>query len=115
MSGAGSGPGGQGFNRFLLQRVTPESAPTFLAAPAIGAGVRAEFIDLVGLSVAHEKSVDRQAVARRSWEMMGPSGAHLVKDGEPLTSQAAHEAEMVTRLEAFETEKLPIYRRLGVV
>lgn len=115
VSGTGAGAGGQGFNRFLLQRVTPESAPTFLAAPAIGAGVRAEFIDLVGLSVAHEKAVDRQAVARRSWEMMGPSRAHLVKDGEPLTSQAAHEAEMVTRLEAFETEKLPIYRRLGVV
>jgi hypothetical protein len=113
--GAGAGNGGQGFNRFLLQRVTPENAPTNLAAPAIGAGVWAEFIDLLGLSAARPKGIDRQAVARQSWEMMSASGARLTKDGETLASQAAHEAEMVSLLEAFETEKLPFYRRLGVI
>jgi SAM-dependent methyltransferase len=113
--GGGAGAGGQGFNRLLLQRVTPQGAPTYLAAPAIGAGVRAEFVELVGLSVARDKGADRQAVARRSWEIVNQSGGRLTKDGQPLADQAAHEAEMVRLLEAFEAEKLPIYRRLGVV
>jgi hypothetical protein len=47
--------------------------------------------------------------------MMSASGALLTRDGQPLTDQAAHESEVVTLLEAFEAEKLPLYRRLGVV
>jgi len=111
----GAGEGGQGFNRFLLQGVTPRDAPVYLAAPAIGAGVRAEFVELIGLSAAADKGVDRKAAARRSWDVMSACGARLTKDGRTLADQAAHEAEMARLLEAFEIEKLPIYRRLGVI
>jgi SAM-dependent methyltransferase len=103
------------FNRVLLEQVSVEGAPIYLAAPAVGSGVRVEFVDLLGLGLAGDDKPDRQAAARRSWEMMSAAGASLNKDGEPLTDQAAHEAEMVRLLEVFEREKLPLYRRLGVV
>ena len=113
--GNGAADAAKAFNRVLMERLTVENAPTFLAAPATGAGARVEFVDLLGLGAAGDKGLDRQAVARRSWEMMSASGAQLAKDGQPLTDRAAHEAEMVTLLEAFETDRLPLYRRLGVV
>jgi hypothetical protein len=111
----GAADGAQAFNRMLLERLNLENAPTYLAAPAIGAGVRVELLDLLALKGAGDKRCDHQAQARQSWEMMSASGALLTKNGEVLSSQAAHEAEMVARLKAFETEKLPLYRRLGIV
>ncbi len=106
--------GAKRFNRALVERLTPENAPNFLAAPAIGAGVRVDFADLLGLSAAGGNDADRQALPRRSWEMMSAAGKRLFKDGEPL-EQAAHEAEMAGCLKIFETDKLPLFQRLGVV
>ncbi len=111
---AADADGAKRFNRALVERLTPENAPNFLAAPAIGAGVRVDFADLLGLSAAGGDDADRQALPRRSWEMMSAAGKRLFKDGEPL-EQAAHEAEMAGCLKIFETDKLPLFQRLGVV
>ena len=106
--------GAKAFNRVLLERVF-ENAPTHLAAPAIGTGVKVGPSDLLALSAAGDDAADRPALARRSWDLMSARGLRLIKDGEAVTDQAAHEVEMVARLKAFETEKLPLYQRLGIV
>lgn len=112
-AGDGVADAGKGLNRVLLERAF-DNAPTHLAAPAIGTGVKVGFIELLALS-ATGAPADHQALARRGWDLMSASGSRLTKDGATLTDRAAHEAEMVVRLKAFETEKLPLYRRLGVV
>ncbi|MGH6909684.1 MAG: class I SAM-dependent methyltransferase [Phenylobacterium sp.] len=113
--GDGDADGARGFNGALLERLTIDNAPTYLAAPVIGAGVRVELLDLLALKGAADKASDHKAQARQSWEMMSAAGALLTKDGQILSDQAAHEAEILARLKAFEAEKLPLYRRLGVI
>jgi hypothetical protein len=103
------------FNRALLDRMAVDKTPSHLAAPGAGTGMRVDFTDALALSAVGDKKPDPAATARRGWAQLSRTGALLQKDGQILSGQAAHEAELTRRLKAFDTESLPLYRRLGVV
>jgi SAM-dependent methyltransferase len=94
-----------GLNRALFARLTYNEAPTHLASPLSGSGVSVDFDDVLALSAAAGQGV----------ELMARGGRPVKKDGETLTDPSAIEAELARRLKAFNTEKLPLFRALGVV
>lgn len=106
---------GKAFNRRLLDRFLIGESVSQLAAPAAGTGVPAGFADLLALATIGAAKQDRAALARRGWEILRAADARLEKDGQALSGQAEHEAELIDRLERFEAVKLPLYQRLGVI
>jgi hypothetical protein len=46
---------------------------------------------------------------------MGRTGRRLVEDGQPIFEQAATEAALAERFRRFRADRLPFYRRLGVI
>lgn len=102
-------------NRVLLAQFAAGEPTSLLAAPALGAAMRADFTDLLGLDALYRGESGWRAAADRGWDILQRSGGRLQKDGEALPDQASHQKEFIARLEAFEAARLPIYRELGVV
>lgn len=102
-------------NQAVIKRLAWDSAPSYIAAGAIGGGVRVGFADLLALGAAGDKKPDHLATARRGLEILALNGSQLAKDGKALTSRAESEAELVERLKKVEATRLPMFRALGVV
>jgi SAM-dependent methyltransferase len=103
------------FNRALASGLVIEDGPYYVAAGQAGTAIRASLPELLALDLAAQKSADLKAAATRGWEMMSRTGARLQRDGQALMDQASNEAELARRMEVFNREKLPLFRRLGVI
>jgi hypothetical protein len=103
------------FNRALASGIVIEDGPYYVAAGLAGTAVRASLPELLALDLAAQKSSDVKVAATRGWEMMSRTGARLQRDGQALMDQASNEAELARRIEVFNRDKLPLFRRLGVI
>lgn len=103
------------FNRALASGLVIEEGPYTVAAGAVGTGVHVAFHELLALGAASQRPAEVKAAAARGWEIMSRTGARLQRDGQTLNDQAATESELAQRIEAFNRDKLPLYRRLGMV
>jgi SAM-dependent methyltransferase len=103
------------FNRALASGVVIEDGPYYVAAGQAGTAVRVTLSELLALGLASQKPADVKAAAARGWEIMSRTGVRLQRDGQALADQAANEAELMRRIEVFNREKLPLFRRLGVI
>ena len=112
---AGDVAPGKALNRQLAQRFLLGDTASHVAAPAAGTGVSVGFTELLALSGISEEKRDHRATARQGWELLRQSNSRLQKDGRALSNQAEHEAELIKRLEKFDTDKLPLFQRLGVI
>ena len=100
-------PGAAGaLNRALLDRLAFNETPTHLASALAGSGVVVDFDDMLALS---------GITAPQGAGLMARFGRGLMKDAETLTDPAALEADLARRFKAFNKEKLPFFRALGVV
>jgi SAM-dependent methyltransferase len=103
------------FNRALATGKVIENGPYYAAAAHAGTGLHVTFPELLALGADSQKPADVRAAASRGWELMSRTGARLQADGVTLNDQAANEAELVRRIEAFNATKLPMFRRLGAI
>jgi hypothetical protein len=103
------------FNRAVLSRLAFDQSPGHLAAAAVGTGAHVEFSDLLGLDAAAAGEKDPAKTAARGAEIMARTGSKLIKEGQAVGEPAAIEAELTAQLKAFRTERLPLFRSLGVI
>lgn len=107
---------GRAFNRAVAARIRVGEALGYLAAPVVGTGLPAAFADLVGvLALAENPEATVAQAAKLGWSIMEQTGQRLLKDGQPLQSEADNMPALERELTAFFTEKLPVWRQLGVV
>lgn len=111
--------GGQGsalaFNRALLDRMTFGELPGQLAAPALGSGVdlKPEEVLAIGARLAGDASPTD--AARRGWAVLSRAGRRLRKNGVLLEDQDANEAELESRISAFNASRWPQLENLGLI
>jgi SAM-dependent methyltransferase len=113
------GPGIEGaraFNRMVAGRIRDNENLGFLAAPALGTGIPATYTDLVGvLALAERPDSGPAEAAALGWSIMEQTGQRLVKDGKTLQSREEAMPELEAQLGSFFEQKLPIWRRFGVI
>ena len=104
------------FNRAVAGRIRIGQQLNFLAAPAAGTGIGVSYVELVAvLALLENPKVTPQQAAQFGWSIMAQTGQRLVKAGQTLQSQTETMPELEAQLVAFWTEKLPVWRMLGVV
>lgn len=110
------GDAARAFNRVVAGRIRLGETLNFLAAPAAGTGVAASYVELLAvLALLEAPKATPQQAAQLGWSIMAQSGQRLLKDGQTLQTQEETMPELEAQLTAFFTEKLPVWRTLGVV
>jgi hypothetical protein len=103
-----------GFNAAVERRTDLGEVATRFASNAAGTAVQADLADLIGVGRALRGETTGEAVGR-GWALMARTGRRLVVDGRTVMDQAGTEAELTRRLEAFERDRAPRLRSLGVL
>jgi predicted O-methyltransferase YrrM len=106
----------QRFNRTIAERANQGRFYNFLATPVVRGGLPASTIDLLLLdavlsgtpSEANRLEPHLKAALKRL-------GVQLQKDGKAVTEMAETEAMVKTETNAFLQQKLPLWKRLGVL
>jgi SAM-dependent methyltransferase len=107
---------GRAFNRAVAARIRAGAQLSYLAAPAAGTGVSATYAELVGILALEENAkATAQQAAKLGWSIMHQTGQRPKKDGKALNAEDEVIAELEAQLTTFFTEKLPIWKQLGVV
>jgi hypothetical protein len=104
-------------NAVIARRALQGADYTFLAAAKLGSALNANMLQLAAVheamaSGSAQPNVD--ALAPKLWAALRRVGRSLVKDGKPITDDAAGVAEVANQIRSFVTETLPVWRRLGV-
>jgi hypothetical protein len=103
------------FNRAMAARIHAGDHYTALAAPAVGTAVGASYAETVGLLARLEDpNANAQQAARFGWSIMARTGQRLLKDDVAIASERETMPELESQIEEFFTQKLPIWRALGV-
>lgn len=104
------------FNRAVCQAVLDGHNYNFLAAPHLGSGIAAAFMDIVAAQVlAAEPDLGENAFVDKTWQMLDAKGRRLVKDGNILATKEESEAELKSVLASFRGGKSNQWRRLGIL
>lgn len=106
----------QHFNDAVCQAALDGHNYNFLAAPKLGSGISAGFMDLVAARVLIDApALDEGAFVDKTWQMLDAKGRRLVKDGNMLNTKAESEAELKSIYANFRSEKSGQWRRLGIL
>lgn len=103
------------FNHAMAIGAVNEEGPHYVAAGHAGAAVAVSFAEFLAFGAASQKPADVQAAAARGWDLMSRTSARVQIDGKPITEPAAAQAELARRIQAFNTDKLQLFRRLGAI
>jgi SAM-dependent methyltransferase len=104
------------FNRVVARRILRGDGLSFLAAPAIGTGIPVSYADVLGMRAVQENSkATPSQIASESWVFMQQAGQRLVKDGVALQTREETLPELEAQLTTFFSERLPLWRSLGVL
>jgi SAM-dependent methyltransferase len=104
------------FNRAIAERIRTGEQLTYLAAPVIGNGVSATYVELLSIvALSENPKITVQQAAKFGWSIMERTGQRLLKDGKPLHSEEENMPELEAQLTEFFTNKLPVWKQLGVV
>jgi SAM-dependent methyltransferase len=107
---------GRAFNRRVVHRLRHGEVLNFLAAPAIGTGISASFVDLVAaLAVLEDDQASPEKAVEIGWSIMSETGQRLVKSGTTLQTRDETLPELEAQIRAVFNDKLPIWKTLGVV
>ena len=99
-----------GFNAAILERARFRSDLMFLASPVTGGGVQLGRIEQLIL-LASQRNVDPVALIL---PILTAQGEGLVKDGKVLASVEENQAQLRSLVDAFNAERLPQLRQLGI-
>ena len=113
--GSGQGPA-QRLNRAVARRSLLGEPYRYLAAPGIGNGVNAGDVDITALdAIRTDKVTKPEELAQAIWKRFAPVNRRLVKDGQPLQSEAENLEELRGRAQAALTQQLPVWKELGLL
>jgi hypothetical protein len=106
-------------NAAIIRRVMAGTEYGYLAAPAVGTAIPAEFVEMAAaLALAEFPALeaDTHALAVPVWRRLQAAGRVLQLDGRPLRDAEANQRQLATALlPRFLSETLPLWRRLGAV
>jgi hypothetical protein len=87
-----------------------------LCAPLLSNGIAANFLERLFLAAIHQQAeLTPEGLARVAWQIMGPSGRRLQKDGVTLPSEQENLALLEIHAKGFLTIGLPLWRTLQVL
>lgn len=112
---AHAGPHADRFNRHLLDKARGGGDLVFLASPVTGGGVAAtrfHQLFLLALEHGHHGADD---LARYAWDIIGPQGQRVLKDGKGLESAEENLAELGVLASDFLANRLAVLHKLEVV
>lgn len=105
----------QRLNKVIVERVLKGRVYSFLAAPVCGSGLQVQHSDLLLLAASQGKAEDAKTTAQSVMRTMQRLGINWMKDGKPITDEAERLATITAEAEAFRSEKLPAWKRLGIL
>jgi len=88
---------------------------SFLASAVTGGGVPVNRFEQLFLRELTQGQQDPRQWAAATWALLKAQGQRLIKEGKTLEADADNLAELGSQAAAFETKRLPMLRRLGVV
>lgn len=106
------------FNTAVARRVaTGDQQLTWLAAPAIGTGIKAGFVECLAYLalVAGEREPTAGALVDGVTRQLRRMRVQLVKDGKNIEDPAEERRDVAASMDALLNRKLPVWRRLGVI
>lgn len=112
---AAEGSAGQRFNRAVCEAMLDGHAYSFLAAPGLGGGVSANFMDMLATRLLLDAPWQEQAVfVDAALRLLAQKGQSLTRDGAMLEAQAAT-LELQAFHAEFQAHKAHLWRRLGIL
>jgi hypothetical protein len=102
----------QALNREVCRRAEYSSDVNYLAAPLSGNAVGANRFELLFVRALMEQQEDGAAWV---WSLLKAQGQKIVVDGNPIESEEDNLAELRKRYQEFQTRRLPVFKRLGIV
>ena len=106
----------QRLNRVIAEKMLQGRTYNFLAAPVAGSAVQATHAELLMLSaVLAGQSGSAAATRAHVVESMQRLGINWIKDGKTLTDEGERNEAIETDTAVFLTEKVPTWKRLGVI
>jgi SAM-dependent methyltransferase len=107
-------PGADRLNLWLLDKARGGGELPYLATPVLGGAVAvARFYQLFLLARRHGRKIPRE-VAQFAWDILGPQGHRLIKDGQPLERPEDNLAELETQARDFADKRLPVLQALQI-
>jgi SAM-dependent methyltransferase len=106
---------GKSFNRMLGKRARRGRMYSFIAAPLARTGIVASATELLALDGIFEGLKTADKIAEHVVAAMVALGINPVKDGQAITEPEAAKATVTADVATFVADKLPVWRKLGVV
>ncbi|KAB1068739.1 class I SAM-dependent methyltransferase [Methylobacterium planeticum] len=106
----------QRLNRVIAEKMLQGRTYSFLAAPIAGSGVQAAATDLLMLAaVLNGQGESTETTSTYVIQAMQRLGINWVKEGKTITDPTERQIVVRADSETFLSEKLPFWRRLGVL
>ena len=99
------------FNAAVLKRARFGADTQILASPTTGSGIDISRSEQL-LLLAHLRQGDP---VQFIWNILQVQGERLIKDGKPLESPEANQAELKEQVQRFKETSLPLLKHLGLV
>lgn len=112
---APDGKAAKDLNLAFAKAITIGENYSFVSVPAAGTGTSVAYAELVAILALNEGlASDAGKIAEYGWGIMERTGQRLIKDGTPLKTKEDNLKELESQLKDFLSEKLPVWRGLGV-
>lgn len=106
----------QRFNRVMAERMLRARANNFLATPVTGSGIGASNTELLMLGALHRGAREQAGpLLDATIQAMAQIGVKPVREGKAVTDDAEIRSVMTADVEAFLSQTLPVWKKLGVV
>ena len=105
----------QALNRHLMVKARSHNDISYLASPVTGGGVlvgRIPQLFALAITQGHKQPADWVKFA---WQILSAQGQSLLKEGKPLPTPEANQAELGEQAQAFAEKQLPLLRALRVI
>jgi hypothetical protein len=88
-----------------------------LASPLLGSAIPVTPIGSLVYRLLADAGVSRGAdvIAAQAWKIMSSLGRHLEKDNKKIEGDEANIAELTRLVDQVLTQRLPLWRQLGIV
>ena len=101
-------------NKVVLDQVLVDDTHRFLAAPAIGSAIGANYLERLVLPLlAEDASADSAKIMDRAFTVMEKHDRHMTRDGKPITREQTD--DMAKLVAEIQKTAMPLWRSLGVV
>ena len=105
----------KGFNSAVCERARDSGDIQYLASPVTGGGVHVDRFQQLFLLAIRDGAKAPPAWASFAWQILGPVGTRLLKDGKVIETDAGNLAELNARATDFVTKRLPVLKSMQIL